>query len=88
MKVDIKGTEMEITEEEALDILLNLRDAFGWSGTEFTRADIESNLERALTNEEWEKVQTTWAWEKGLPGQACEAGWWAVDNAITEAELV
>lgn len=38
------------TEDEALEVFHALRSRFGWAGTVFTRADVESHVETALSD--------------------------------------
>lgn len=87
MKAIIKGKAMEMTESEAITALNNIRAAFGWSGTEFTRKDIESSLDRKITDEEWKKIQQTNYWSRRMGEAMAETGWDYVDYAIAEAEI-
>lgn len=89
VKVEVRrlGIEMEITEQEAFEVLNALRDTFGWSGTEFTRGDVETTLDRPLTEDEWNKVRMTGMWHSRLGEIATEQGWWAVDAIISELDL-
>lgn len=87
MKVIIKETEVDITEDEALYIINDIRNAFGWTGTEFTRHDVESTLERKITDEEWDKVQDTHFWSRGMRDAMTETGWDYVEFATEEAGL-
>ena len=77
----------KLTEDEAQTILCELRIHFGWQGTEFNRADVESEIDRPLTDAEWEDVQNTYEWRKGLPERTCEAGWDEVRNVISSLNL-
>lgn len=89
VKVEVRrlGIEMEITEQEAFEVLEALRSTFGWAGTEFTRGDVETTLDRPLTDDEWDSVQATYWWNKRLGEIATEQGWWAVDAIISELDL-
>jgi hypothetical protein len=59
----------------------------GFSGTLFTRTDAEDRAGTALSDEEWEKVQSTWAWKKGLQELLCTQGWEVVDDALQDAGI-
>lgn len=85
-KVEVRrlGIEMEITEEQAFEVLNALRDTFGWAGTEFTRGDVETTLDRPLTEDEWEKVLFSREWEKLMAEQTTQAGWWVVDLILSD----
>ena len=82
-------------EDAALTVYNALSERFGWSGTVFTRGDVQSALDtmleatgralRALTEDEWEQVQATDEWAKGLPGQLTEHGWKFVRLALTSS---
>jgi len=59
----------------------------GYSGTRFGRGDVESAVGRKLTREEWDKVQNTYEWRKGLPDRLTELGWSIIEDAITAAGI-
>jgi hypothetical protein len=74
-------------ETEAMRLFHHLRDRFGWAGTIFTRMDVESRVERTITDDEWEAVKDTKYWTD-MPSVLCEGGAWdIVDDAIREAGL-
>lgn len=88
-KVEVRrlGIEMDITENEAFEVLAALRNVFGWAGTEFTRADIETTIDRELTDEEWDAVQMNYWWDTRLAEISTEQGWWAIDEVISDLNL-
>ena len=77
----------EVTESEADHIFHILRSKFGWSGTVFSREDVESYLDRELTDEEWETVQNSYEWRKGVQDRMCERGWESIDYMCSSLEL-
>lgn len=84
VRADGSTIELDISEEDALSLLVSMREAFGWSGCEFSRLDVENTLDRPITDDEWEKIRTSYEWERTLPEQACESGFYAMDLAISE----
>lgn len=87
-RADGSSIDLVIDDDEAISLLNKLRDVFGWSGTEFQRVDVEDRIGRPLTDEEWDKVQNNYFWESGIPEQACQGGWYAIDNLISDLNLV
>lgn len=83
----------DLDEQAALRLFHALRDHFGWAGTFFTREDCAQQAidaegdyaERPLTDAEWEAVQRTWEWRKGIEEVLCERGWDIVADAVSEA---
>lgn len=84
VSVERLGIRLEITEAEAFDLLAALRATFGWAGTEFTRADIETTIDRELTEDEWEKIQNEEMWYSRLGEITTEQGWWAIDQIVSD----
>lgn len=83
--ISIKGQTFTLGEEEAFDILETLRDAFGWSGVEFSRGDAEEFFSKMMTEDEWDEVRYSWKWRKGLPSTLTERGWDIVREAVVSA---
>ena len=77
----------EDPEEEALNLLVWLQMRYDWAGVMFTRWDVETLIERKLTDEEWNKVTATKPWQD-MHSIIIEAeGWEPVYMAIEEAKL-
>lgn len=81
------GITMNITEEQAYDVLDALRSTFGWEGCEFTRADVSDSLGRPITDEEWDNVQGNYYWHKGVAEMACRGAWVSIDSLISDLGL-
>ena len=81
------GTSISVDEEGAFSVLDQLRRAFGWEGTEFTRKDVEDTLGRPLTEKEWRDVQANSNWNRSIAEQATEGGWYAIENLILDLDL-
>jgi hypothetical protein len=83
----------DLTENEGWIILGDLRARFGWSGCEFSKADVQSTLDSMrtipadLTDQEWEAIQATWEWRKGIPDQLTLRGWPLIEEAVEEVIL-
>ena len=73
-----------LTDEQAQVLFRSMCRTFGWAGVVFTREDVEEEAERILTDEEWAKVQETYAWRNTLPATLCEEGWKCVSDALKE----
>lgn len=52
-----------------------LMDVFGWTGTVFGRGDVESWLNRDMTDEEWEQVRNHKLWYRFIPEGMVEQTW-------------
>lgn len=55
----IKGTKIELDEEEALNLITKIQGKFGWFGATITKDDVEEN---SMSNERpndgmWEKIE-------------------------------
>lgn len=90
----------DLTENEALYLIVAIENQFGWAGTTFTREDAEREWqnqqydpETGLTpdtpmpDEAWELVQQQWEWRKGLGEILSERGWELVTAAVANAIL-
>ena len=83
----------DLTEDEAFRIFWDLRRKFGWAGTFFTRGDCSEWTtdengdydERPLTDEEWEAVQSTYEWRKGVPDVMIDASRDVIAEAVAWA---
>lgn len=75
----------EMTETEAIHLVREIFDRFGFVGTYFTREDVESRINRPLTDEEFDRVVETRAWCKGIEESMIEHGWDLIDYAVDEA---
>ncbi len=49
---------------DSFEELRTIMDRHGWAGTVFTRADVESVVQRDLTDEEWATVSGSGGWRK------------------------
>lgn len=74
-------------ESEAIQLFHYLRDRFGWAGTFMTRNDAESVLGRDMTDDEWIKVQDTYAWSHMGAIWTENGAWNDVEAALREASL-
>lgn len=57
-------------------------------GTSWERGDVEEQLGRQLTDEEWEKVQETRWWQKGIVEAMTTTGWECIDAMLDEMEII
>lgn len=87
--IDFSAFRQAMTESEFHHLWSEAQQRFGYSGTFFSRGDAEQHAQdshsRALTDEEWEAVQESWYWYKGLPEQTTERGWELVASAVDES---
>ena len=82
--VDALERALQGNEDAALSVYNALSARFGWSGSVFTRDDVQSAFDamleaagrspRGLTEDEWKQIQATDEWAKGLPGQLTAHG--------------
>jgi hypothetical protein len=73
--------------EEAMRLFRYFRERFGWAGTVFTRADVETQVDRLVTDDEWRKVSSTQVWQD-MGGLMCDSGAWDwVDEAIEQSGI-
>lgn len=75
----------KLTEAEGMDVYHALKAKFGWNGTVFQRADAEDRAGRELTEDEWNAIQASYPWRKGLSDILTERGWDLVDSALEDA---
>ena len=92
----IKECIGSLTEYEALTVFLDLHDQFGWTGTVFTRADVEKKWQKSMPlspgeepgempDEVWDLVADSWEWRKDIPEILTECGWMLVQTALNNA---
>ena len=74
-----------MTENEAIRKFNEMRREFGWAGTIFTRRDVDDFAKRPLTDDEWNLVQASYPWRKGIPDRLTERGWMEVEDALRDA---
>lgn len=74
------------TEGEAQSLYHRMCSAFGWAGTVFGRADVE-DIAGKITDAQWEAVQGTYEWRKGIPERLTETGWDIVHMAVSAAGI-
>lgn len=86
-KFTIGKVVVEMDNDDAISLLGQFREVFGWEGTEFQRVDVEEVLGRPLTEDEWDDVQGNYFWRKGITESACEGGWAAIDNLLNDLNL-
>lgn len=86
MSQDKMSIISDIDETGALEVFHALMNKFGWMGTIFNRNDVESNIDRSLTDDEWRSIRKTESWNRGALGMV-ERGWDFVDRAIDQAGL-
>ena len=73
--------------DEAMSLYHAMQEKFGWAGTVFQREDVDSAAGRDLTDEEWEKVQDSYEWCKGVPERTTERGWDVIYSLVDELGL-
>jgi hypothetical protein len=73
----------DLNDEQGRDALRILRRKFGWTGTMFARQDVEDQLGRSLTSEEWENVRLSRAWDR-LQDRMIEDTWARMDDMLDE----
>lgn len=79
--------ESEKPEQDAIELLVWLRERYGWAGVMFTRTDVEEEVGRELTEEEWERISEQKVWRE-MGSVILEAGGWEpVYMAINEARV-
>ena len=54
---EMRALAEKLSANEAMSLYHMLANLNGWAGTVFQREDVESAIERPLTDDEWEKVQ-------------------------------
>ena len=74
-------------ESAAMHNVWNIEREFGWAGTFMTRGDVESELGRDLTDDEWSEVQGSWEWRKGIQEQMAQAGFELIDMMLRDLGL-
>jgi hypothetical protein len=57
----------DIGRERAAELVQRMRERFGWVVTVTERADVERQLGRELTGEEWRRVRESRWWANGVP---------------------
>jgi hypothetical protein len=92
----IKECIGSLTENEAITVLWELYYQFGWSGTVFTRADVEKEWQESMPlspgeepgempDEVWDLVADSWEWRKDIPEILTERGWRLMQTALNNA---
>lgn len=51
--VDVNGTSVEMTEEQALDAIYEISQTFDFIGSMISRKDAEDAIERPISDDEW-----------------------------------
>jgi len=88
-----------LTEDEAINLIIAIEQKFGFAGTTFNRADAETEWQaqtrsdengdeindQPMPDEVWERVQQTWEWRKGINEMLTEHGWELVYLAVADA---
>lgn len=77
----------EDPEQEAIELCLWLQSRYDWTGVTFTRQDVETVVERKLSDEEWESVTATKPWRDTASIILEVGGWEPVYMAIQEAGI-
>lgn len=72
-------------EIEALGMLVELRERFRWAGVVFSRVDVESHLERTVSDEEWDAISGSGEWTH-MSDHLVEEGWCVLAEACDNAE--
>ena len=74
-------------ESAAIRNVWDIEREFGWAGTFMTRGDVESQLGRDLTDDEWGEVQGSWEWRKGIQEQMAQTGFELIDMMLRDLGL-
>ena len=78
---------IELTNDEAITLFGKMCDAFWWRGVIFQQSDIESTLERPLTQDEIDQIVGHYFWEDRIIEVMCEAGWDAIYNMLDDLNI-
>ena len=75
-------------EQEALNLVVWLQMRYSWATVVFTRQDVETAIDRPITDEEWDKVTATPSWKEmySILIEGSE-GWEPIYMAIEEAGI-
>lgn len=76
-----------LNKDHASTTIRALMAKFGFAGTYFVREDVDSVVDREITDEEWDKVQDSWFWYKGIPDALTERGWDVLREAVDDAGI-
>lgn len=87
-----------INEAQAIELYWRLCKKFGWTGTFFTRDDVQSewasqmelateelHFDKEMPDDVWSAVTTNYYWTKGMPDRLTEEGWTLLSFAVDEA---
>jgi hypothetical protein len=75
-------------EDDGFRLLWALRSKFQWAGcTPTTMGDVEEALERELTDEERERVASSWEWRKGILEVQSEDGNEMIWNMLRDLDI-
>jgi hypothetical protein len=74
-------------EPAALELLYRLELQYGWVATAMTRKDVETELGRELTPAEWDEMQRSYAWRKGIQEVMVEAAFNEIRAGLVECGI-
>jgi hypothetical protein len=73
-------------EDRGILVLHDLRRRFGWTGTIYTRSDVEGELSRGLTDDEWQRVRDSKSW-RNLSDCWAEDVWEQINGELLAAGI-
>lgn len=88
--MDIKDFINNLTEADAFSVLHEMQKRFGWTGTMFTRDDVEqewrakNETDDNMPDDIWEEIRDGWWWRKGITDMMISQGWEGVAEAVNE----
>lgn len=84
-----------LTEDEAFRVFSEMQTKFGWTGTIFTRGDVEGMLEQydpihdgetinEFTDEQWDDFSSNKNWYRYCPEYLTEKGWDIIQGILDD----
>jgi len=71
----------QMTEDQAIDMVIELERRFGWSATIITRRDVEDRVSRKMTDDQWQTLTSSRQWQRHV----ADAMWEGVGDAVFQA---
>ena len=71
----------QMTEDQAIDMAIELERRFGWSATIITRRDVEDRISRKMTEDQWQRLSSSREWQRHV----ADAMWEGVGDAVFQA---
>lgn len=73
-----------MTEDQAIDMVIELERRFGWSATIITRRDVEYTVNRPLADDEWAKLTGSRQWSRHVADALLAPSIQAVRQAVED----